>query len=266
MTEESDAAALSLSDALRQKTVALANGLEATLLRHIANLPAPPTLSAATEAQIKKRVPPKALPRLLTPERAIALLALEIEDIGTRISHYQFIERYREHFNAPDQEWRAAFVTHTHILRGSEIYVIMERSCEWLDFFASFAGDIGIAATKQSKALQNKFKKHFERHLRERHRIVHVHERPSLVSRMLSVPPAEMGRPEVADVFATVLGALTTMMKESLGEAANGASPQQTFATINDLRLRAVDKECLDMWDLFQDAINSAIDLSSLLK
>ena len=73
MTEESEAPAPSLSDNLRKKTVALANGLEATLLHHIANLPNPPTLSAATEAQIKQRVPPKALPR---SGKALPLAAL----------------------------------------------------------------------------------------------------------------------------------------------------------------------------------------------
>lgn len=48
---------------------------------------------------------------------------------------------------------RTAFVIHTHILRGIEFYIIMERSVAFLDFFYDLALDLALNPTKVSESL-----------------------------------------------------------------------------------------------------------------
>lgn len=256
----------SLSELLADQINQVSNGVELSLKRHMKMMPSSPKLSTATKCHVTKRVPPKQLQRYLTPEMAISLLALEIVDLGTRISHYQHIERYRDHFTAPNTEVRAAFVMHTHILRGSEIYVIMERCTDCLDFFYELACDLDLGGTKMSKKLEACFKKEFERHLRERHRIVHAHERPSFVSRMIGIPPKDLQNPAVAETFGDTIGTLAGLLHSKLGEKVEGKSPEEALKVINDLRLKAVDEECFKMWSIFLDHINRLIDPNKLLK
>ncbi len=127
-------------------------------------------------------MPPKAIANYLTAE----ILGVEIEYIGTRISHYQYIERYREHFQAADRNMAAAFVTHTHALRGGEIYIIMEQCSACLSFLSDLASDFGLLRANNSKALEKTFKSTFQRHLRELHRIVHAHDRQSFNLRIIT--------------------------------------------------------------------------------
>ena len=255
-----------LSENLAEQVTEVSAGIEASLKRHFAHLGGSPALSDATKKHIAKRVPPKTLSKYHTPENAISLLALEIEDLGLRISRYQFIERYREHFEAPTAEMRTAFVMHTHILRGSEIYIIMERCGSLLDFFYDLASDLSLNPTKVSKALETRFKKDFERHLRERHRFVLAHERPTLVSRMISIPPDEMSKPEVADTFKNVLDSFVGMVAPAIQSLFEIKDPAEAMKRINDFRLQAVDKECLDMWAIFLDSLTKLIDPTKLLK
>jgi hypothetical protein len=256
----------SLSEVLADQINQVSNGVQLSLNRHIRLMPSAPTLSTTTKAQITKRVPPKQLQKYLTLEMAISLLALEIVDLGTRISHYQHIERYRDHFTAPNTEVRAAFVMHTHILRGSEIYVIMERCKDCLDFFYELACDLDLGGTKMSRKMETCFKKEFERHLRERHRIVHAHERPSLVSRMVGIPPEDIQNPIFAKTFEDTIGTLAGLLHSKIGDEIEGKSPDEAWKAINDLRLKAVDEECFKMWSIFLDHINRLIDRSRLLK
>ena len=255
-----------LSENLAEQVTEVSTGIEVSLKRHLAHLAGSPLLSDATKKHIAKRVPPKTLAEYQTPEKAISLLSLEIEDLGLRISRYQFIERYREHFDAPSAEIRTAFVMHTHILRGSETYIIMERCGSLLDFFYDLASDLSLNPTKVSKALETRFKKDFERHLRERHRIVHAHERPTLVSRMMSIPPDEISKPEVADTFKNVLDSFVEMVAPAVQSLFEIKDPADAMKKINDFRLQTVDKECLEMWSIFLDYLTKLIDPSKLLR
>lgn len=255
-----------LSEILAEQVDSVAGGFDASLKRHLAALSQPPSISKDTKKHIAKRVSPKNLAKYQTPENAISLLSMEIGDLGLRISRYQFIERYREHFQAPTAEMRTAFVMHTHILRGSEIYVIMERCVSFLDFFYDLAADLSLNPTKVSKPLESRFKKDFERHLRERHRIVHAHERPTLVSRMMSIPPEDMTRPEVGDIFKNVLGTFAGMVAPAVQSTLGTEDASEALNRINEFRLQAVDKECLDMWSIFLESLTCLIDSTKLLK
>lgn len=244
----------------------VSSGIRHSLERHVTLMATMPTLSNETRKHITKRVPSSQLQKYLTVEMAIALLAQEISDLGTRISHYQHIERYREHFKAKDKAMRAAFVMHTHILRGNEIYVIMERCEDWLKFFYALASDLDLGPTQPAKKLQKRFKKEFERHLRERHRIVHAHERPSLVSRMVGAPPEYLNHPDFAKVYADTVRMLAGMLHKVIGDQVEDKSADEVLQATNVRRLEAVDRECFTMWSIFLDQINSLIDTQKLLK
>lgn len=255
-----------LTSNLANQVNQVSNGIRQSLERHISLMTTIPTLSDETRKHIKKRVPSGQLQNYLTVEKAVALLALEISDLGTRISHYQHIERYREHFKASDKAMRAAFVMHTHILRGSEIYVIMERCEDWLKFLYALASDLDLGPTQVAKKLQTRFKKEFERHLRERHRIVHAHERPSLVSRVVGTPPGDLEHPDFAKVYAETASMLVDMLHNVIGDQVEVKSAEEVLQAINARRLEAVDRECFTMWSIFLDQINGSIDTKKLFK
>lgn len=256
----------SLTSILADQVNQVSQGIHLSLGRHVTLMATLPTLSGETKKHITKRVPPSQLQKYLTVDMAVALLALEISDLGTRISHYQHIERYREHFNAPNKAVRAAFVMHTHILRGSEIYVIMERCKDWLKFFYVLAVDLQLGPKKMDQKLQSRFKKEFARHLGERHRIVHAHERPSLVSRMVGVPPEDLDDPAFAKVYVDTVSTLAGLIHKALGEQVEDKSVEDVLQVLNIRRLEAVDRECFTMWSIFLDQINHLIDPQRLLK
>lgn len=254
----------SLAETLGEQVDDVASGIDVSLKRHLFALPDPPSLSEDTKRHVAKRVSPSNVANYQTPEKAISLLSMEIGDLGLRISRYRFIERYREHFQAPTPQMGTAFVMHTHILRGSEVYIIMERCIAFLDFFYDLAADLSLNPTNVSKSLETRFKKDFERHLRERHRIVHAHERPSLASRMMSISPNEMTDPKVEDTLKNVVETFATMIAPAL-QTFEIEDPADALRRINQFRLEAVDKECLDMWSILLDAITNLIDKSRLL-
>lgn len=258
-----------LSEILTEQMGTVSNGIRTALTEHAAARPCVSELSEDTKKHIVKRIGPKSRAKYLNPEGAISLLSVEVVDLATRISRYQYIERYREHFKSPDPEMGIAFIMHMHILRGSEIYVIMERCKSFLEFFRDLAVDLDLNPNKKiGNDLEKRFKKEFARHLRERHRIVHAHERPSVISRMAAIAPEPPGASRdlmertFLDTFKTMLGALSELVPD-LVEA---GSPDQIITKINDHRLKAVDRECFEMWAILLDSINHLIDGSKLLK
>lgn len=254
----------SLSEFLDKEAHAVATALGVTLERALSAFSSPPLLSKSTRKHIAKRVPQKTLAKYQTPGNAIILLQLEIVDLGLRISRYQYIERYRETFQAPSAEIKLSFVMHTHILRGSEIYVIMERCASLLEFLYDVSVDLSLNPTKASKSLEARFKKGFGRHLRERHRIVHGHERPTLVSRMLSIPPHQINRSEARAILQGVIEQITRLAMPLMQSVSATEGHREIPKEINDFRLKAVDQECLDMWTIFSESIEASIGMTKL--
>lgn len=80
-----------------------------------------------------------------------------------------------------------------------------------------------------AKKLQARFKKEFERNLRERHRIVHAHERPPLGSRMVGVHPEDLDYPDFAKVYVDTVNLLAGMLHNVIGDQ------------VKDKRVAAVD-------------------------
>jgi hypothetical protein len=258
-----------LAEILTDQINMVSNGIDASLKEHLVIMPTAPVLSESTKNLIAKRVGSKSRARYLNPEGAISLLSIEVIDLGTRISRYQYIERYREHFKSPNPEVGTAFVMHTHILRGSEIYVIMERCGSFLDFLYDLAVDFDLnPKNKLGKDLEKQFKKCFERHLRERHRIVHAHERPSFISRITAIAPEPEGehRNMIEKVFIDAFSQMFEAITKLAPHLVDTKTGEEAIKNINDHRLKAVDGECFEMWSILLGSINKTIDSSKLLK
>lgn len=255
----------SLTDELAAQITSVASTLEAAFVRHLKKLGSTPTLKRSTLDAIAKRVPRNSIAQCSTPEGAASLLALEIEYIGLRISRYQFIERYREHFTAPNCEMGAAFIAHIHTMRGSEIYIIMERSTAFLDFLAHYTNDLGLLSARRARALEKTFKTVYERHLRERHRIVHAHEKSSLASRVLDAPVGSREIPAYGESILQIGAALTQSLLDVAPHMA--ADDAETFMhNVNEHRLKVVDDECRTMWSTLVGHITETVNHAKLLK
>lgn len=141
----------------------------------------------------------------------------------------------------------------------------MERCASFLDYLHDLAVDLLLEPTKNSKTLENRFKKDFARHLRERHRIVHAHERPSWVSRFLSINSEEMKQPEVQKNIVEMVGGLFKTSSPLSRFTSDAKDLEEIIKRINDFRLNAVDQECMKMWQIFSECLNTAFDTKNLI-
>ena len=234
------------------------------LQKHLQSKTDIPILSIQTKKHIKRQVPPKTLDFYLNCENAINLLALEIEDLGGRIFNYQYIERYQTFLMAPDKEMRQAFINHTHALRGNEIYTILERATVLLDFISNLASDIGLNSTNTSRKLKPLFDQTFKRHLRERHRMVHAHERPSLISRMLSLPTENTKDSDIVNLISNVMKKLFSAVSDNLGEIEgkniNSMGPDEW----KKIQLNGLDREAMEMWNIFSNLLNTSVSINNV--
>jgi hypothetical protein len=92
-----------------------------------------------------------------------------------------------------------------------EIYIVQDRTVALLRFLKAVADDCGLPSIDRCKSFESKFKKSFELRLRERHRITHAHERPSLASLIIDLSGAkwtgsrDVAEKQVMEVLATAL-------------------------------------------------------------
>jgi hypothetical protein len=211
------------------------------------------TLSSDTIKQITKRVAPSVLSSYLDMEKAIDLLAMELQTIGTRIVQYRFIGVYNSYLQSPSPEIGIAFLSHLHSLRVNESYIVLERGSDFLRFSESIAEDLELRSLHQVKSYIKSFKKIFERRLRERHRIVHAHERPSLASRLLEFPPG-MDRDQAANAIVPLSVQLMSLWFLLHGKPVPEQVTKEDFdafrAEAMETHLNAFDREAREMWDL----------------
>jgi hypothetical protein len=115
-----------------QEIVHFADQWPNVLIEHITVENRAFTLSASTVKQITKRVTPSYLSSYLDMRKAIDLLAMELQTIGTRIVQYRFIGSYNSHFQSPSPEVGTAFLFHFYSLRVNELYIMLERGSDFL--------------------------------------------------------------------------------------------------------------------------------------
>ncbi|NEJ26933.1 hypothetical protein GR205_02890 [Rhizobium leguminosarum] len=143
--------------------------------------------SDETKKFLLKRVSPNNALNFDSLERYWVVLLDELSQILDRILAYQYVAKYRKILNSGPQELAMAWQIHSQSLRSGELYIVQDRTCEFLKFLSHVGRDCGITIADQTKTFEKAFKKTFERRLRERHRVVHAHERPSRESRIISL-------------------------------------------------------------------------------
>lgn len=166
------------------------------------------------------------------------------------------IEDYPKYFSSKERDVISAFFAHLHALRSSELYLIQERAGELLRFAHHLATDLRLAASDQSRIFEKAFKRRFERRLRKRHRLVHAHERPSLMTRMLDVVSGTKDREALGEALSTLIAQLFVMFESLKEEAADESNEDKLLRMKDEMRKAHVvqyDEETSDMSKLVDE-------------
>ncbi len=257
--KEDDAALPQLTSKV---TAALVETVAATI--HAASAPksgqAP---SAATRKLMLQRVSPKnAADNFATLDKYWVLVDSEITSLLDRILAYRYVTQYRKVLIANgDRELVGAWQFHSQSLRTGELYIIQDRTTAALRFLMAVGNDCGLAVTDQTVAFEKKFKKRFERRLRERHRLVHGHERPSMESRIigLSGETTSLPRDELERILHDILGKAASAMRE-IG-AKTGKEISFDLPSIEKMHEDVSVREARQMLDLVGEALLKTIGL-----
>lgn len=245
----------------KKQVRALAAIVEGKLRGQLASLAQTLTLSAETKKGIVKRVTPKLVAKFSKAEMLPTLIALELEMLGDRIRLYPFTAQYREAINSAPRDMLVAWQLHSHSLRQGELYIIQERSVELLKFLREVATNLGIPSPDRSKFLERAFKKRFAYRLRERHRLVHAHERPSLTSRMVDFAIAAEETDK--DMVVAVLADLLAKMAELLPGPSTD-DPQESFQRLLALRdsyAAMAHREATHMFEMLTDEVGMTLGI-----
>lgn len=100
------------------------------------------------------------------------------------------------------------------------MYTVLERATSIIRDVWILASDYGIAGEDCTASFQKNFRRRFDRALRERHRVAHAHEAPSMRSRAINV--ANRAKDLPAELIASSMETLvSTIMDNLLGELAH---------------------------------------------
>lgn len=250
--------------ALPQLTSKMTTALVETVATKIQNASAPMSgkaPSAATRKLMLQRVSPKnAADNYSTLDKYWVIVADEITSLLDRILAYRYLTKYRKALMANgDNKLVRAWQFHSQSLRSGELYIIQDRTTAALKFLMAVGKDCGLAVTDQTAAFEKKFKKTFEHRLRERHRLVHAHERPSMESRIigLSGETASLPRDEVERILHDILGGAASAMREI--SAKIGKKIPFDLASIEKMHEDASVREAREMLDMVGEALLKTI-------
>ncbi|MFT8506870.1 hypothetical protein [Acetobacter sp.] len=193
-----------------------------------------PGLPASEEAQklVARRMPPEWLPKYEVMDNYGFVVWDEIMTILDRVLAYPYVTLYRKHLVHAPKDVIRAWQFHSHSLRVGELYIVLDRTVELLKFLAVVGKDVGLSITNQQKSFEKAFKKTFKRHLQERHRLTHAHERQSLTSRTVDFAGGKWTDNESES--ATALTAHAAMLFELFREVSKKAG-YETMNTLEDI-------------------------------
>jgi hypothetical protein len=215
----------------------------------------PVALSQPLSEQIRRRVPPSYLTKYLQLDRGIAICTNELDLIATRIRQYPMIRSYPNYFSSKDKSVYAAFLTHLHSLRANELYLIQERGAQLLRFAYLLTQNLGMQSVDRSKAFEKAFRKEFGWRLRERHRLTHAHERPSLMTRFLDVIASNATKEQMENVLTDLMINLSTAF-DSLKSGKIKAPEDVDFHKVTqEMRVahaQSFETETVTMWRLVE--------------
>ncbi|MBB3138113.1 hypothetical protein FHS26_005891 [Rhizobium pisi] len=217
--------------------------------------------SDETKKLLLKRVSPKNALNFDSLERYWVVLLDELSQILDRILAYPYVVQYRKVLKSAPRELLMAWQIHSQSLRSGELYIVQDRTCEFLKFLSHVGRDCGITISDQTKTFEKAFKKTFERRLRERHRVVHAHERPSWESRIISLSGQTSPLPEDAIkalLMETFEKTMPTLQRVS---SQLGKEPPMSVAAVEKIHEEGAVKEARLMLDLVAKALLSTIGL-----
>ncbi|NSL20193.1 hypothetical protein [Agrobacterium tumefaciens] len=256
MTEENDGK----PEVLTQDMVWAVAGQVNELLEHYAQaVPEAKKVSSDTEKAIAKRLSVNGAKKFTTVRSLPFFFASELLTYLQRIQIYPFVAKYREVVKPSSADMNAAWQLHSHSLRQSECYVIQERGTDMLEFAHSVATDLGLGTKSRAKIFENRFKKHFATRLRDRHRVVHAHEKPSLTTRVTDLMvaadkknPDEMNKQLMTMMF-NVSQLLPGLPTDDPAEAI-----KRMFAMREEYP-KIAEREAVEMMDIFYDELVQTI-------
>lgn len=209
-------------------------------------------------------VPPAARDMYRTPDSVIGLAAFEVGNVGQKIRRYQFIERYKFFVDLPDAEMGIAFGEHIYAVRNAELYSILEKGEAIVRFVATLSMELEAGDAKAPSKYAKDYRSQFAYRLRERHRMTHAHERPSVVSRMLQLRELKTDQERrmikriFGDMLSTIMETFELIQEKQPEKAPFPCDP----ATFQNWYLRRVDEEAASMWRIFSKAVSEASGLS----
>ncbi|NBJ10953.1 hypothetical protein [Microvirga arsenatis] len=250
----------------RTAVKALAGYAEGRLRESLAQLGDAPTISVRTREGVAKRLTAKNVTSYSTAEKLPFLIAMEIESLGDRIRLYPFTTRYREIINSGPRDMSMAWQIHSYSLRQGELYIIQERGAELIRFLHYVASDLGVPTVDRSNNFQKAFKKQFDRRLRERHRLVHAHERPSLTSRVIdfALVTEDADRETVGDTLAGLAVNIAHLLPGEPPE--NAQDILQRLSELRNSYVTFAETEAKDMFEILSTEVRTTLDPSSSAK
>lgn len=213
--------------------------------------------------EIEKRTAPSSRANHTSLSSAVWHVAIEIQDIGSRVHRYQYIERYRDIAGSIDKSMTMALLDHTHSLKSYEVYTILERTCELLKFSKMVADNLSIPGIMNDRKFLNDFKKTFSYRLRERHRIVHAHERPSLMSRLTALDDVGMEAWLATPQFLEMMKAISQVREMLQEQMPDEDIPSFGGEGTREQYIRRGDKEASKMWAMIVKYCSESIKLAS---
>ena len=227
-----------------------------------------PGLPASAEAKklVARRVPPKWLPKYEVMDDYGFLIWDEAMTILDRILVYPFTASYRKHLVGAPEEVIGAWQFHSHSLRIGELYIVLDRTVALLEFLAVVGKDSGLSVTDQRKAFENAFKKTFDRRLRERHRLTHAHERPSMISRIIDLSGGKWAgdKDEAAKQLMTLLTSTLPVLMEASEKA--GRTPPNTPHEVEAVHEWGAHLEARRMLKLVGEVLLATLNDPSVLQ
>ncbi|MCA3280831.1 MAG: hypothetical protein ING10_16315 [Roseomonas sp.] len=218
--------------------------------------------SPACKKLVAKRVPPALIAKYDILDDYGLLIWDEAMTILDRILVYPFTVTYRRHLFSAPQDVRTAWQFHSHSLRVGEIYIVQDRTSALLKFLNVVMGDLGFSVIDQSRNFEQKFKKAFDWHLRERHRLTHAHERPSMTSRIIDFLGAKLAENSAESTEAIARLMIDIQPRLIQMREASGGGPMNTLEDFVAFHELSAQREARKMLSLFREALLGTINHS----
>jgi hypothetical protein len=230
------------------------------LEKHAANLPESQLASRETFAAVQKRLSENGAKRFTTARSLPLLVAAEVLSWCERVRIYPFTAKYRVQVNNGSSDMVAAWQLHSHSLRQSEVYVLQERGRDIINFAHLVATDLGLGTQNRASRFDKRFKTKFGWRLRDRHRVVHAHERPSLTSRLadMMVATDETTKSFFEDYIVNLL---TDIADKLPGDQTDDPKEKlKRLHLVRDVYEKGAEDEATQMIEIFVEELQMTIN------